>query len=89
MFSPALIGRGLAVSAVGLFLQNLFQRFNLQKVYMEMIEFNYSQVSSGAERFFHVEGKLHQHEYYDGKFWDKYILAVYRNELLGFQNPEL
>ncbi|MCK9897943.1 GNAT family N-acetyltransferase [Frankia sp. AgB32] len=89
MFTPALMGRGLAINAVRLFLQNIFQRFNLRKVYMEMLEFNYDQVASGAGTFFHVEGRLRRHEYYNGRFWDKYVLAVFREDLLESNDEHL
>ena len=36
---------------------------------------------SGAGTFFHQEACFREHDYYAGRFWDKYVLAVYRNEM--------
>ena len=64
--------------AVLLFLGYLFRQFPLRKVCAEMLSFNYADVASGAGRFFNVDGIMKEHEYYDGQYWDMYILSVTR-----------
>jgi RimJ/RimL family protein N-acetyltransferase/aryl carrier-like protein len=79
VFLPPYAGTGLGARAVGMFVRYLFHTFPLNKVYLEVPGFNWSQVSSGQEHVFHVEGILRDHDYYAGREWDQYLCAIYRN----------
>jgi RimJ/RimL family protein N-acetyltransferase/aryl carrier-like protein len=81
VFVPAYVLSGLGVGAVDLFVRHLFQVWNLRKLYMEMPEYNFELIASGAGERFDVEGRLRDHNYYDGRFWDEYVLAVYRHHV--------
>ena len=87
--SPAMMF-GLA-----LFLRYVFTCWNFRKLYMEVAEYNYEQFSSGAGRFFEVEGRLREHFYYGGRYWDKLILTLSRETfrdraaaVLRLEDPE-
>jgi hypothetical protein len=68
----------LLVVGVALFVDYVFKCFALRKLYMELPEFNYEQFASGTDRYFTVEGRLRDHSFYDGRYWDELILAIDR-----------
>jgi RimJ/RimL family protein N-acetyltransferase/aryl carrier-like protein len=78
VFVPEHAGTGLAAEATAMFVRYLFHAFPLRKLYLEVPGFNWPQVQSGAGRLFHVEGVLKGHDFYAGRYWDKYLCAVYR-----------
>nr|MDT0665497.1 hypothetical protein [Micromonospora sp. DSM 115978] len=55
--------------------------WNYRKIYMECPEYNYGQLASGAGRWFEVEGRLKDFNYYDGQYWDEYLLAISRAQI--------
>ena len=77
-FSPPFTNTGAAAQVVALTVRYLFHTFPLQKIYLEVPGFNYQQIASGEGRFFTVEGRLRNHAYYAGRYWDQYLCAVYR-----------
>ncbi|GAA0910030.1 GNAT family N-acetyltransferase [Virgisporangium aurantiacum] len=77
VFTPDHAGTGLAAEITALFVRYLFHTFRLHKVYLEVPGFNWPQVESGAGRLFQVEGVLRDHDFYAGRYWDKYVCAVY------------
>lgn len=80
VFSHEAIRGGSPVLAVALFIEYLFKIHPMRKLYMEVPGWNMSQISSGLGTYFHEEARLRKHEYYSGKYWDKHVLAVYRND---------
>ncbi|OAA18429.1 acetyltransferase, ribosomal protein N-acetylase [Frankia sp. EI5c] len=62
-FTPEYTANALPVGAVSLFVRYVFQVWNLRKLYLEMISYNYDQIASGAGRYFDVEGRLSDHSY--------------------------
>lgn len=77
VFQPDCTGSGLAAQAVAVFVRYLFKTFPLRKIYMEVPGFNWDQMASGEGTLFQVEGVLRAHDYYDGRYWDKYYCAIY------------
>lgn len=76
--APSVVGHGVAVEAGHLMLDYLFKTYDLRKVYAETIEFN--QEAFQSEALFHEEGRLREHFYYAGRYWDSVFLACYRSE---------
>ena len=87
IIAPGLEGQGWVLDATALFLVYLFRTWPIRKVYYEMLEFNFARISSGAGRHFTVEGCLIDHEYHDGRLWNFYTLAVYRQQYLDMIEP--
>jgi hypothetical protein len=81
VFSPQLIATGRPIQPIALFINYLFTTWNFRKLYMEVPEFNMDTLWSGTGSFFRQEACFREHDYYGGRFWDKYVLAVYRDEL--------
>ncbi len=61
-----------------LFVDYLFAVWPFRKLYAESAEYNYRQFSSGADRYFVEEGRLREHRYYLGSYYDEIIVALYR-----------
>ncbi|TDV56077.1 GNAT family N-acetyltransferase [Actinophytocola oryzae] len=83
VFQARHTGLGLASEATSLFIRYLFHNFPLRKVYMETPGFNYPQIRSAAGTLFEVEGVLRDHDYFAGRYWDKYLLAIYPEHAAG------
>lgn len=81
IFAPNIHGTGLAISAVHLFIEYIFKGWAFRKLYFEVPEFNYLQFASGEGKLFQLEGRLREHDYYDGRYWDRLFLAVYPSVL--------
>ncbi|WP_261565693.1 acetyltransferase [Frankia gtarii] len=81
-------GSGLAVEALDLFVRYVFDIWPFRKLYFEVPEFNYPQFA-GADRknspggALAIEGRLRKHDFYHGRYWDRLILAVYRDSADG------
>jgi RimJ/RimL family protein N-acetyltransferase len=56
-----------------------FATWNLRKLYLEVPEWNLEQLAGGIGRYFVEEGRLREHEYLDGRYWDVVVLALYRD----------
>jgi RimJ/RimL family protein N-acetyltransferase len=80
LMSPAGMGRGWGVEAGALFITYLFATWSFRKLYAESLAFTWGAVSSGVRRLFREEGCLEDHEFYQGRYWDLHIAAVYRND---------
>jgi RimJ/RimL family protein N-acetyltransferase/acyl carrier protein len=80
VLDPALERTGWALEALLLFLDYLFTIYNFRKLYAEVPEFNYASFASGNERDFKIEGRLREHDWHAGRYWDLFFLAVYRED---------
>ena len=63
-----------------LMLDYSFAYFPLRKIYLEVNEYNLSQFSSGVGRILKPEGVLRAHSFAAGRYWDKHIFAIYRDD---------
>ena len=69
------------VEGLVLFMSYLFQVWDLRKLYGEIVEFNFEHAFGGAGgRWFHTEGRLREHVYFNSRYWDAVQIAVYREE---------
>jgi hypothetical protein len=74
----ALQGSGLIAEGVLLGFDYAFATWPFRKIYMEATDESYQAFGSGLGRFFVEEGRLREHAYWNGRFTDVRILAVYR-----------
>jgi RimJ/RimL family protein N-acetyltransferase len=72
-----------------LFVEYVFASFPLRKLYGEVAAFNFAQFASGAGRLFTVEGRLQDHEWHFGRYWDVIILSLTRESWLASRNRRL
>ena len=79
--APSLIGSRLGTEAQIVFIDYLFALWNFRKIYVEVPEFTYTQIQKWiGDDLFTVEGRLGEHTFYKDRFWDQYMLAVYRTK---------
>jgi len=74
----AFVGTGLMVEAAGLAIDYVFETWPFRKLYAEVPEFNLRSFGSVTRRLFRTEGRLADHVFMDGRYWDVHILAVDR-----------
>ena len=75
---PAEAATGLIAEGVLLGFHYAFSTWPFRKIYMEATEESYRAFKSGLGRFFVEEGRLKEHSFWNGRFMDLLILAVYR-----------
>ena len=76
--TPEAQGSGLVAEAVLLTFNYAFLTWPFRKIYMEVSEPSYPAFRTGLGRFFTEEGRLREHAFWDGRYADVRILAVYR-----------
>jgi hypothetical protein len=71
-------GLGAAVGIVQL-VDHLFRHWPFRKLYAELPEYNASEFSGALRRHAQLEANLQKHLFYDGRYWDEYTYALYRD----------
>ncbi len=77
---PEATGTGLGIEATDLFVGHLFGCYSLRKVYFEVPEYNLAQFESSLGWLLKEEGMLKNHTFYNGRYWDRAMLALYRDD---------
>ena len=77
--TPELEGRGILLEAGELLIDYLFSYWDFEKLCAECPEFNVGAFKSGLGGLLSEEGCLRNHERFLGRFWDLYLLAIYRD----------
>ena len=58
-----------------------FNNLNLNKIWMELYEFDKRKIDFFTNKFnFHQDGLLRQNCFVEGRYWDSYILSLLKNE---------
>jgi len=78
--SPAMI------AGIGLMVRHLFSGWNLRKIYMDVPEYNLAQFANGLKDLVREEGRLLEHRFYGGSYWDEVTFALYRDRWLEVQD---
>jgi RimJ/RimL family protein N-acetyltransferase len=73
-------GKGHGTEATRLLLDHAFATLNLNRVWLQVIEFNARAVRSYEKLGFKHEGRLRQHMYREGKYWDSLVMGILRSE---------
>jgi len=77
---PSVANSGAGIEAVALFAAHLFYVYTFRKIYFEVPSYNLRQFGSTVGKLLKEEGKLVDHTYYHGRYWDRHILALYRSD---------
>jgi hypothetical protein len=80
---------GLGIEATYLYLRYLFETYRLRKLYFEVPEYNLGQMAGGVGTIMKEEGRLRDHSYYGGRFWDRVFLALYREDVMALNLKDL
>ncbi|MHB8290015.1 MAG: phosphopantetheine-binding protein [Acidimicrobiales bacterium] len=78
------VGSGIGIEAVGLFMNYLFSTWSFRKVYFEALEFTYEAFASATPELVKVEGVLGEDHFYQGRYFDKYILSISREKFIRY-----
>lgn len=70
---------GLLVEGFFVFVQYLFDHFKIDKIYLEIPEYNRSLIAGGTESMLVEEGRLINYHYYGDRAWDQYIYSLRRS----------
>ena len=74
---------GLAKESAELLIQYGFNNLNLNKIWMELYEFDIKKLKFFQEQFnFKIDGKLRENCFEDGKYWDSFILSILKTDFL-------
>jgi hypothetical protein len=79
---PGTRSTGLGIEAAALFLTQLFLTTAMRKIYADSYDNALRQYRSGIDRYFRVEARLREHIFLDGRYRDRFTIAVYRDEWL-------
>lgn len=66
------------LEAIGMFVDYLFQNWTFRKIYVETTEFSAADFASAAKVLFEEEGRLREHQYFQGRYWDFIYYALTR-----------
>ncbi len=77
---------GLAEEAARLLLSFGFDSLNLNKVWMELYEFDTLKLEFFQSIGFQVDGKLRSNAFEEGRYWDSFILSLLASEWVRFKN---
>lgn len=90
---------GWPIEGLFLFVNYCFSAWPLRKLYLESPAPVFEKYASGTGSFFEIEGRLREHEFFDGVFVDQVIAAIHRRTweerrgevaaVIGATGPEL
>ncbi len=66
------------LEGVVLFIDYVLSTWQFRKLYMDVPAFNLDQIGSGIGRLLEEEGRLKDHLWLNGQFWDLHLLAITR-----------
>lgn len=73
-------GKGYGTEAKMLLLEFVFHELNLRKIYSEVIGFNKRSINYSLKCGYIKEAVFPMHYYKSGQYWDKIVLALYREK---------
>ena len=72
---------GCGTDAVVTLLRFAFGEMNLNRVALHVFEFNERAIACYEKCGFRWEGRLREHYYGEGRYWDVYVMGILREEL--------
>jgi RimJ/RimL family protein N-acetyltransferase len=74
---------GLAEDAARLLIDYGFKNLNLNKIWMELYEFDTAKIEFFTNKFgFKIDGKLRQNAFENGRYHDSYLISLLQEEYL-------
>lgn len=80
IFRPDLHRAVWPLEGIDLFFEYIFTVFPMRKLYAESSGLTNSNFASGLSPVLKCEATLREHDWFDGRYWDKHIYAIYRDE---------
>lgn len=79
-FAVGLASGVVFMHGLGLFLDLSFRLAPFRKIYVDTPEYNVDAFRSAIGKVMREEGRLRQHRFFDGRYWDNLILSIDRDE---------
>jgi RimJ/RimL family protein N-acetyltransferase len=73
-------GKGHGTEAARLIIDHAFLTLNLNRVWLEVFEYNQRAMRCYEKLGFRHEGRLRQHVYRDGRYWDSLVMGILRSD---------
>ena len=73
-------GKGYGTDAIITLLRFAFHEMNLNRVWLHAFEFNERAIACYKKCGFREEGRLRQHYFGEGRFWDSVVMGILREE---------
>jgi diamine N-acetyltransferase len=73
-------GKGYGTEATRLMIRHAFQTLNLNRVSLDVYEFNQRAVRCYEKAGFQLEGRQRQSYFSEGRYWDTIVMGVLREE---------
>ncbi len=80
---------GLMLEGALLFVTYLFHTWDFRQIYAEVPGYTMDAMASGMGRYFEEEGRLRDHSFHAGRFWDLHLLAIHREAWAKSAEPFL
>lgn len=77
---PQRLPRGPGIEAFILLVEQAFCHWDLRKLYAQVPEYNMEQFANGVRKHTRVEARLRKHEFHFGRYWDSYVVAIWREQ---------
>ena len=71
---------GYGTDAIVTLLRFGFEQMNLHRVWLHVFEFNERAIACYKKCGFQIEGRLREHRYSEGRYWDVFVMAILRDE---------
>lgn len=82
---PSVQRCGWSMFALLLFVEHVFAAFSFRKLYFEVAACNLDQFASAIGRALEEEGRLRDHEWLGGRYWDRVYLSLSRERWGGLR----
>lgn len=82
-------GRGEVATGAAMLLSHLFTSFPFRKLYAELPAFNEDDLGLGSLGVFHHEARFVDHDYHAGRWWDRDVYSVWKDEWWDFDSTVL
>jgi RimJ/RimL family protein N-acetyltransferase len=73
----------VTLESLALFVDYLFAIRPFRKLYADSVEFNFAELGSTTQELFTIEGRFAAEQFYAGRYWDVFRLAIFRETWEG------
>lgn len=79
----------LGVEAGAVFYEYLFNKYSIRKIYCCVYSYNNMSIKLLKNAGFKLEGNLKKSKYFNGAYYDTYIMALYRDDFYNAKKEKL
>jgi RimJ/RimL family protein N-acetyltransferase len=73
-------GKGHGTEATRLIVRHALETLNLNRVWLQVYEYNTRGIRTYEKVGFRIEGRLRQDTFRDGRYWDTLVMGILREE---------